>query len=50
MPPELINDIFHFVDLRSNYTLQKKRDYTVYHSSESLSSPAPKLWAFCQIP
>ena len=46
--PELMNDIFHFVkrpyNLRSVYTLEKKRDHTVYHGSESLSSLAPKLW------
>ena len=46
--PELMNDIFHFVkrpyNLRSDYTLERKRDHTVYHGSESLSSLAPKLW------
>ena len=46
--PELMNDIFHFVEkpynLRSNYTLERKRDHTVYHGSESLSSLAHKLW------
>ena len=46
--PELINDIFHFVErlynLTINYTLERKRDHTVYHDSESLSSLAPKLW------
>ena len=46
--PELMNDIFHFVkrpyNLRSVYTLERKRDHTVYHGSESLSSLAPKLW------
>ena len=46
--PELMNDIFHFVErlynLRSDYTLERKRDHTVDHSSESLSSLAPKLW------
>ena len=45
--PELMNDIFHFVkrpyNLRSEYTLERKRDHTVYHGSESLSSLAPKL-------
>ena len=30
-------------NLRSNYTLESKRDHTVYHGSESLSSLAPKL-------
>ena len=33
--PELMNDIFHFVErphnLRSNYILKRKRDNTVYH-------------------
>ena len=46
--PELMNDIFHFVErhynLRSDYTLERKRDHTVYHGSESLSSLVPKLW------
>ena len=46
--PELMNDIFHFVErpynLRGHYTLERKRDHTVYHSSESLFSLAPKLW------
>ena len=46
--PELMNDIFHFVErpynLRSDYTLERKRDHTVYHGSDSLSSLAPKLW------
>ena len=46
--PELMNDIFHFVkrpyNLRSDYTLERKRDHTVYHASEILSSFAPKLW------
>ena len=45
---ELMNDIFHFVErpcnLRSDYILERKRDHTVYHGSESLSSLAPKLW------
>ena len=48
MSPELMNDIFHFVEtpynLRSDYTLERKQDHTVYHGSESLSSIAPKLW------
>ena len=48
VPPELMNDIFHFLErpynLRSDYTLERKRDHTVYHGSESLSSLAPKLW------
>ena len=43
-----MSDMFHFVErpynLRSNYTLERKRDHTVYHGSESLSSHAPKLW------
>ena len=43
-----MNDIFLFVEkpynLRSNYTLKRKRYHTVYHGSESLSSLAPKLW------
>ena len=46
--PELMNDIFHFVERPSNltcdYTLERKRDHAVYHDSESLSSFAPKLW------
>ena len=39
MSPELMNDIFHFVEtpynLRSDYTLERKQDHTVYHGSES---------------
>ena len=31
-------------NLTINYTLERKRDHTVYHDSESLSSLAPKLW------
>ena len=45
--PELMNGISYFVErphnLRSDYTLERKRDHTVYHGSESLSSLAPKL-------
>ena len=41
MSPEPMNDIFRFVErpyhLRSNYTSERKRDYTVYQGSESLS-------------
>ena len=48
MSPELMNDIFHFVEgppkLRSDYTLERKGNRTFYHGSESLSSLAPKLW------
>ena len=46
--PELMNDIFHFVErpynLRSDYTLKRKRDHTIYHGSENLFFLAPKLW------
>ena len=45
--PELMNDVFHFPrpdNLRSNYTLKRKRDRTAYQVLESLSSFAPKLW------
>ena len=46
--PELIHDVFHFVEspynLRSDYTLKRKRDHTVYHDSQNLSSLALKLW------
>ena len=46
MLPKLKNDIFNFVErsynLRSNYTLERKQDCTVYHSSEGLSSLVPK--------
>ena len=45
--PELMNDICHFVErpynLRNNYTLERKRDYTFYKGSGSHSSFAPKL-------
>ena len=30
-------------NLRSDYTLERKRDHTVYHGAEILSSFAPKL-------
>ena len=42
-----MNDICHFVErlfnLRSKYTLERTRDHTVYHGSDSLSSIALKL-------
>ena len=42
-----MHDIFEFVErtynLKSDYTLERKRDHTVCHSSESLSSLVPKL-------
>ena len=45
--PELMNDIFKFLErpynLRSNYTLERKQDHTVYHDPESFSALAPKL-------
>ena len=48
MSPELMNDIFHFMEipynLRNDYTLKRKQDHTVYHGSDSLSSLAAKLW------
>ena len=48
MLPELMNDIFHFMELpynlRNDYILKRKQDHTVYHGSESLSSRAAKLW------
>ena len=48
MSPELMNVIFLFAErrynLRSNCTLERKRDHYVYHGSESRSFPAPKLW------
>ena len=47
LSPELMNDIFHFVERRfckkRLYIKKKTRSY-VYHGSESLSSRAPKLW------
>ena len=43
-----MNDIFHFMErpynLKSDYTLKRKRDHSVYHGSESLSSLAHNLW------
>ena len=43
-----MNDIFHFVkrpyNTRSDHTLERKQDHTVYHGSESLFFLAPKLW------
>ena len=48
MSSELMNHIFHFVqrpnNLRSKYTLERKRGYTVYDGSENLSFLVPKLW------
>ena len=47
MFPELMNHTFHFVEvflifsLKSNYTLERKQNYTVYHGSESLFSWLP---------
>ena len=45
--PELMKDIFHFVERRhdftSDYTLERKRDHTINHGSDRLSSLAPKL-------
>ena len=42
-----MSDIFYFVErpynLRSDYALERKRDHTGYHGSESLSSLNPKL-------
>ena len=42
MSSQLMNDTFHFIEkpynLRSNYTLERNQDYTVYHGSESLLS------------
>ena len=39
--PELMNDIFHFLEipynLRCDYTLKRKRDHTVHHGSNSAS-------------
>ena len=46
--PELMNDIFHFVERpdksRSNYILERNRDHIGYHGSESLCSFAPEFW------
>ena len=46
--PELIHDVFHFVEspynLRSDYTLKRKRDHTVYQDSQNNSCLAFKLW------
>ena len=47
-----MNDIFHFVErpynLRSYYTLIRKRDHTVYHGSVSLSPLLPNCGIFYQ--
>ena len=47
VPPELMNEISHFVErlynLKSSYAFERKRDHTVYHVSESLSSLTPKV-------
>ena len=40
--------IFHFVqmpyNLRNDSALQKRRNYTMYFGTESMSSLAPKIW------
>ena len=47
-----MNDISHFVErphnLRKKHTLERKRVYTVYHGSLSLSFLVPKLWDLLQ--
>ena len=52
MSPELMNDIFHFVErpynLRSEYTLERKRDHTLYSGSESLLPLLPNCGIFYQ--
>ena len=52
MSPELMNDILHFVErpynLRSDYTIERKRDHTVYYGTESLSSLLPNCGIFYQ--
>ena len=45
--PELMNVIFHFVErpynCRNGYALERRRDRTIYHGTESFSPLAPKL-------
>ena len=45
--PELMNVTFHFVErpynCRNGYALERRRDRTIYHGSESFSPLAPKL-------
>ena len=47
MLPELMNDIFHFVEssyiVPTNFTLWKKWDFTAYQYSDSLCFQTPKL-------
>ena len=48
-----MNDIFHFVErsygLRSEYTLERKRDHTVYHGpcSQTVGSSTKLNKKFC---
>ena len=50
-----MKDIFHFVqkpyNLRSDSTLQRRRNRTAYFRTESISSLAPKIWEIvpCEI-
>ena len=48
MSPDLMNDIFQLVgrpyNLRRNFTLEVKRNYTLYHDPENFSSLSPKQW------
>ena len=45
---QLVFTNFHFVEipynLRSDYTLERKGDHTIYYGTENLSSHSPKLW------
>ena len=53
--PEIMKYIFNFVqkpyNLRNDSTLQRRTNGTVYFGTESISSPAPKIWEIvpCEI-
>ena len=53
--PEIMKCIFNFVqkpyNLRNDSTLQRRTNRTVYFGTESISSPAPKIWEIvpCEI-
>ena len=46
--PKIMKDTFHFIqkpyNLRNDPELQRRRNRTVYFGTESISSPAPRIW------
>ena len=45
---KIMKDTFHFIqkpyNLRNDPELQRRRNRTVYFGTESISSPAPRIW------